>query len=269
MTHPSGPIIDIHCHILPGIDDGARDAVESLEMARIAVRDEIVAVVTTPHHLPRSGLTAVEEAGKRVKDLQERLLWAEIDLRLHPGQEIAIQPDLPQLLQKGEAVPLNGTRYVLVEPPFISYPPYIDDLLFQVQLQGKVPILAHPERCAGIQRDPSILHRLVERGVLAQMNTGSLLGHYGNDAKEAAEVLLGRDLIHILASDAHHATGSRVPQVTEGVNAVAKLIGEERAWAMMTTNPQAVVEGGRIKVPEPLERPARRPGGVFSFIFRR
>ena len=268
MPRLTGPIIDIHCHVLPGIDDGARDMSESLEMARIAVQDEIATIITTPHHLPRSGLSAVEEAARRVNALQDKVDENKLALRLHPGQEIAVQPELPLLLEKKEAVPLNGTRYVLIEPPFIAYPVYMDDLLFQVQLQGRAPIVAHPERCAGIQKEPDILLRLVQRGILAQMNTGSLLGHYGEEAKQTAEVLLRRGLVHLLASDAHHATGPRVPQMTEGVLAAAKLVGEEQAWAMVTTNAQAVVEGRPVRTPELSARTARRTGGVFSFFKR-
>ena len=120
MSEEHAGFVDIHCHILPGVDDGARDVTEAVRMAQLAVGSGIRIIVTTPHHLPRSPLSAVEEAKRRVANLQRHVDDAHLDLTLHPGQENAARSDLTQRLAQQEAVSLNGSRYLLVEPPFLK-----------------------------------------------------------------------------------------------------------------------------------------------------
>lgn len=259
-------VIDIHNHILPGVDDGAKSLAEALAMARIAERDGIQVVVTTPHHFPAEGGPVVQQARTRVAELQANVQGQGLSLALETGQEIMAAPEVPQRLQEGDAVPLAGTRYLLVEPPFTSYPPYVEEVLFQLQLRGYAPILAHPERCAGIQENPEIVERLVERGVLMQVNTGSLLGHYGLESEKTARALLERNLVHVLATDAHNPEGVRVPVISEGVRAAAGIVGEERAWEFVTTAPEAILRGLAVPIPELLPRPARRRGRLFGLF---
>ncbi|MBI4328525.1 MAG: hypothetical protein HY685_01505 [Chloroflexi bacterium] len=259
-------VIDIHNHILPGVDDGAKSMAEALEMARIAERDGIQVIVTTPHHFPAEGGPFVQQARTRVTELQANARAQGLSLVFETGQENMAGPDVPQHLQEGGAVPLAGTRYLLVEPPFTSYPPYVEEMVFQLQLRGYAPILAHPERCASIQADQEIVQRLVERGILMQVNTGSLLGHYGVESEKAARALLERNLVHVLATDAHNPEGVRVPVISEGVKAAAGIVGEERAWEMVTTAPEAVLRGRAVPVLEPSPRSVGRRGRLFGLF---
>ena len=245
--------VDIHCHILPGVDDGARDLEESTAMARTAARGGTRSIIATPHHIPRSPLSAADEAAKRVGQLMRVLEWAEVPVDVHPGQENNAREDLVRRLDEREAVALNGTSYVLVEPPFRTYPDYLDRLLRSLSERGMTPVVAHPERNVRVQQDPGLVAAWVQGGALLQLNTGSLLGSYGERAEQAAVTLLERGLAHVLASDAHSSEGPRVPNMREGFDAAARLVGEDAAWRLARDNPLKVLNGVGMdpRVPEP------------------
>lgn len=270
MSVDTTTFVDIHCHILPGIDDGARDVNESIQMARQAIRAGVGAIVTTPHHLPRSSSTAAEEASERVAGLQHHMNEAGLDLDLHPGQENAIHPDLIQILQDKEALSLNESDYLLVEPPFQSYPAYVEEVLSALQSIGITPVLAHPERNSDIQKSPEIVADLVKRGIIIQVNTGSFLGHYGEAAQESVSVLLRRNAVHVIATDAHSSSGNRVPNMKKGFEAVAREMGEERAWSLTRHNPLAIMEGREVPDTwEVLEKPLKTARRTFGLLLRR
>ena len=212
-------------------------------MARVAEQEGTRAIIATPHHVPRSSRTAVDEVARRTADLQNVLDWGEVPLRVHPGQENNARALSIAQLREREAVALNGTPYVLVEPPFRTYPAFLDGLLAELQESGFWPILAHPERNVIIQQEPDRLRSLVASGMLVQINAGSLLGDYGDRVRESALVLLGLGLVHVMASDAHSAAGRRIPNMRQGFDAVAAVMGEAFAWSLTRDNPLAVVEG--------------------------
>lgn len=198
------PVVDMHCHILPGIDDGARTWADSLAMAQAAVRAGVTHLVATPHYIegtyrnPRATVLAL------VAELRERLAEAGIPLEVFPGAEAHISPDLPARVKAGEVTTLNdGGRYLLVELPYIEVPSWAEDVLFQLQVQGVTPIIAHPERNRGLQKDPGLLYRWVERGALAQVDAASLSGGYGESARRAAGLMLDHRLAQVAGSDAH------------------------------------------------------------------
>ena len=262
LDHRDDPFfVDIHCHILPGVDDGARNREEAAAMARIAERDGTRSIVATPHHIPRSPLTAVDEAAKRVRQLQRVLEWAEVTVEIHPGQEINARENLISRLDHQEAVGLNGTRYVLVEPPFRTYPAFLDRLLETMLQRGFVPVIAHPERNIQVQADPRRIAGLVETGVLVQVNTGSILGSYKEPARKAATALLQEGLVHVLASDAHSDSGPLVPNMRAGFDVVSKAIGEERAWILARDNPLRILNNEPIDASVPEASAEARPTG--------
>ena len=253
MAESQGPpgredhfFVDIHCHILPGVDDGARNLEESAAMARIAARSGTRSIIATPHHIPRSPLSAADEAAKRAKQLMRVFEWAEILIEVHPGQENNARENLIERLDNKEAVPLNGTSYVLVEPPFRTYPDYLDRLLHSLVERGMTPVVAHPERNIQVQQDPGLGIKWVEDGALLQLNTGSVLGSYGGPARDAAVALLAREGAHVLASDAHSNSGRFVPNMREGFDAVAQVIGESAAWRLVRDNPLKILTGVKI-----------------------
>ncbi len=247
---------DVHCHILPGIDDGPEKMEESLDMARMAVADGIRAMVATPHAArvaARGGKDALEQ---RISAFNQELRAQAIELNVLMGVEYLLSMELLQEAQRGAAIGLNGSRYLLVEIDFLQYPAHTDEALFQLQLHGIIPVLAHPERQVNIQERPELLAGLVARGVLSQITGGSVLGHFGKEAQRSVEHLLRSNLVHMLASDGHTASANRPPVMKDAVAAVERLVGEDAAHCMAVANPSAVIGGMPVTLPE--SRPARR-----------
>ncbi len=212
-------------------------------MARIAARDGTRSIIATPHHLPRSPVSAVDEATKRANQLMRVIEWAEIPIEIHPGQENNARQDLIERLDQREAVTLNCTPFVLVEPPFRTSPDYLDELLCSLIERGMTPVIAHPERNVRVQGDPGIATKWVGDGALLQLNTGSFLGSYGDPAMHAAVQLLELGLGHVLASDAHSNSGHFVPNMRAGFDVVASMVGESTAWRLARDNPLKVLNG--------------------------
>lgn len=255
MAHsPAAGLIDLHTHIVPGVDDGAQRLEESLAMARVALADGIAQIVAAPH-VPLAGLTR-EACERRLDGLRLYLTGHQADIKVHLGAEVSLEPDILRWLADGLAWPISATRYVLVELPFFVLPPYTEDVIFRLQVAGYKPILAHPERNASLAARPERLQPLVERGVLVQITTTSLLGGFGAQAKSAAMMFLEQGWVHVLASDAHSAD-HRPPALTEAARAAEKAIGPE-AWRLVTTNPAAILGDGDDVEPAHPAKKARR-----------
>lgn len=264
-------MVDLHCHILPGIDDGARDLEASLDMARRAVDDGIEVIVATPHWPYESESTPAARILELTSDLQDELNQAGIPLRLLPGHECVITPDLPDELASGRALAFgNGkARYALLETPYHHLPYYLRDIVFQIQSRGFASIIAHPERNPIIQNDPEQLLEYVRSGCLVQVTAGSLTGQWGAASKKTGLTLFRRGLAHIISSDAHSAN-SRPPVLSEARKLVADVIGEEVARKAVEDIPRKVIEGQPVYVPDPddVARPTRR-GGLLGRFFGR
>jgi len=256
-------LYDLHNHLLPGLDDGPSLIEESLAMARIAARDGIRVIVATPHLKDVLERSAEDQLTSKLAQLQELIGRERLGIQLKRGMEAVVDPGLPLRLKEGALHSLNGSRYVLVEFPPSLYPPFADDALFQIQLAGYTPIIAHPERHAPVQRNIELLAALVERGMLAQVTAGSYLGSFGRDAKRAAEALLKRNLVHIIASDAHAARGHRTPVLSQAFSAVSKMVGEAKALQMVNDTPKAIVSGQEVKVEPPLAAARKRIFGLW------
>lgn len=205
-------MFDFHCHILPGIDDGASSWEETLAMAAMAAEGGVKNILATPHASPQLTPEAVRQL---TGELNQRLLDKGLGLVVLPGMEAYMDPDLPGKVFKGEITCIAG-KYVLVELPFNSLPMYTDDIIFQLELAGYSVILAHPERNAAVIKNPGLVYEWVSKGVLIQINTGSILGKFGPDVKQTAEVLVRAGLAHFLGSDAH-SDRSRRPNLAEAV----------------------------------------------------
>ena len=249
---------DVHAHVLPGIDDGARTAEEALEMARVAHRDGTRVMLATPHRRDVGERTSLEAVRGLVAELNQQMERHGLELRVALGMENHLDPDLLADVQAGKALCMNGSRYILVELDFFQYPHYTDEVIFQLQIQGLTPVIAHPERQAQLQANPELLVRLAERGVLAQLTAGSLLGSFGRGVQRVARRMVRRRLVQVLASDCHRPNRHRSPVLSAGAAEVARLCGEEVARAMVVDTPRALVEDLPIPPPEPLAAPPRR-----------
>ena len=244
-------MIDLHCHMLPGIDDGAPDLAVALAMARCAAADGITHVACTPHIYPglyentRDGILAAIAAFREV------LTEEGIDLTLVEGADTHLTPDLIHGIRSGRIPTLNGTRYLLFEPPHHVAPPRLEEMVFNLLVAGIVPVLTHPERLSWIDTHYSIFERLVDGGALMQVTAGSLTGRFGPRCKYWAERMLDEGLVHILATDAHHID-KRPPLLGEARDAAARRVGEEESIHLVVTRPQAILDDRPpSELPEP------------------
>ncbi len=233
-------MIDLHCHILPGIDDGAADLSVSLDMARASVADGVTVLACTPHILPGLYPNTGPQICQAVDQLQDALDRNGIALRLVAGADNHITPDFVNGLKSGHLLSLASSRYVLVEPPHHVLPPRLEDMFFGLLSAGYVPILTHPERLSWIKLHYQVIDRLWRRGVWMQITAGSLAGAFGKNAQYWAERLLDEGRVHILATDAHD-TKRRLPNLSLGRERAAARIGEGEAEHLVVTRPRGVL----------------------------
>lgn len=248
-------MIDLHCHLLPEVDDGPATVEDAVAMARMAVQDGVRTIVATPHGAEWSYTGDESETRDRTAALRSELAARGVDLELLTGLEVYLTPDAATLHAQGRIFTLNGSRYILVEFPMQGVPAYAEQTLFDLQIRRLTPVIAHPERNSQIADNPEIVSRMVDRGMLVQVTAASVVGIFGARTRAAAELLLTRGLAHLLASDAH-SIGGRSPVLSGAVRRASKLIGEAAATAMVTTAPAAVLRDAEVASPEP--RPARR-----------
>lgn len=238
--------VDIHCHLLPGVDDGAADWDESLAMARLAVADGIGTVVATPHQLGNSRQNDGRMIRARTAHLQEFLEQNGVPLRVLPGAEIRVEPDLIEAIRAGELLTLSDRgRYVLLELPHEIYLP-LEGLLADLRRAGLTGILAHVERNQGILAQPAVAESLVAAGCLLQVTAASLIGAFGRNVQALAEQLIYRRLAHFIATDAHGAA-SRRPQMRRAYDRVMKLAGYEAAETLCRHHPAALIRDEIIR----------------------
>jgi len=231
-------MIDLHTHILPGLDHGPRDWDEALEMCRIAVADGITTIAVTPH-VSEVFPNSAQRIEAAAVELRQRLGVAAIPLTVVVGGDYHVRPDL----SPSNVLTLGGNgRYFLLEFPYQLLPPRADAFVTTLIGRGLLPIVTHPERTTSLQRGWRRLEPLVKAGALVQVTAGSLLGEFGPAASAAANRFLKQGWVHLLASDAHWAR-ERSPRLAEGRDAAAKVIGEQAARALVESNPEAILQG--------------------------
>lgn len=262
---------DIHCHLLPDVDDGARDWETCIEMARMAVADGIGTIVATPHWPgDDAGSSRSERILGLAVEVQARLKSEGIPLRVLPGHELVILPGVAEALETGEALGLGrsfaeesgeeagATRYALLETPYQPLPFFLRDLIFQVQSRSITPVIAHPERNPTVQEKPETIEQYVEIGCLVQVSAGSILGDFGPTVRRCAQHLLRHGWCHVIASDGHSARG-RPPLLSAARDTAARILGPEAARMAVDDTPAAIVAGRRVN-PAPAVSPSSRPG---------
>lgn len=234
-------MLDLHSHVLAGVDDGAATLSDSLEIARAAVADGITELTATPHvraDFPTSATTM----HRLVDELRELLADEGVPLVLHPGGEIALEHLGSISADELSSFGLGGGRHLLIEFPYVGWPLDVHERLFQLQLAGFVPVIAHPERSAEVKAAPERLAPLVEAGSLVQVTAASLDGRLGRSAQRAALELVQRGLAHVIASDAHTAAIREA-----GMGAAAEAVGGGSLARWLTTDvPRAILTGGQV-----------------------
>ncbi|PAF40411.1 tyrosine protein phosphatase, partial [Terribacillus saccharophilus] len=220
-------MIDIHCHILPGVDDGARTLEDSIEMAKAAAAQGIHTIVATPHHRNNQFDNYREDILTRVDELNRILEEENIEVNILPGQETRIYGDLAEGLSAKEILPVNlDTPYILVELPTSTVPKYTNKLLYDLQVEGYTPVIVHPERNSELLSKPDKLYELVKSGVLTQVTAASLVGKFGKKIRNFSHEIIQSNLTHFIASDAHNVR-SRSFMIVEALNEIEELYGIE------------------------------------------
>jgi len=244
-------VIDLHCHLLPGLDDGPTSMPEAFAMARVAAASGTTTIVATPHIDHRWGVRP-HDLPRRGAALADALREEGIELELRTSGEIAISRLADLSGEELDSLRLGDGRYLLVESPMNPADADFDVLLLKVQERGESIVLAHPERCPLFQRQPERLARCVEAGILCSITAGSLRGDFGERVRRFSLEILGAGLVHDLASDAHDHL-SRTPSLAGAVEAVEDELPGVSAQAEWLTSvaPAAILAGERPPPPPP------------------
>ena len=243
-------MIDLHAHILPGIDDGPRSLEDALEMARLAVAEGITTMVATPHLFRRRSvefheLNRPEDIRQAVERFNEKLVEENIPLIVLPGCEIPLFPEIIKFVDEDRILSINdGGRYISLEMPDSVIPPAMEDIIFQLSSRGLTPIITHPERNLVFYEMPKKLRRFISLGCLAQITARSLTRGFGWRISRFTRKLVREGLVHIMATDAHNVE-NRPPSMGKALKKLSKLVGESRARDMVTTIPERIIRGER------------------------
>jgi protein-tyrosine phosphatase len=242
-------MIDLHSHILPGLDDGAVTMEDSLQMIRQAIDCGIQMICATPHILDQVASAFPQKVNHSFQLLCSRIDQQELSIRLFLGSEIYIRKDMIAL-RKFNFFSLNQTgRYVLFELPLGQFPWGVDQLVYELGLEGVIPIIAHPERSITQKSHLREVEELVRLGALMQINAGSLTGNFGRSIRKVAETLLKRDIAHVVASDAHDSSSRSVQVLPQAYEKTSKLVGREKAERLFKHNPRLILKGeGLVQV---------------------
>lgn len=265
-------MIDLHCHLLPGIDDGAPTLEVALAMARAAVADGIIVSACTPHIYPGLYENNADGIARAIAALQFSLDRQGIALKLVIGADVHIVPDLVDGLKQGRIPTLAGSRYFLFEPPHHVAPPRLEELAFSTLAAGYVPVVTHPERLTWIDAHYEVFRRMAHGGAWMQITAGALTGRFGKRPRYWAERMLDEGLVHIIATDAHHID-KRPPLLAEARDAAARRVGATEAGHLVQTRPRGILDnlapGQLPPMPAATAAAKPQPSGLWHRLFGR
>lgn len=243
-------MIDMHSHILPNIDDGARNIEETFKLIKEAQKVGFQAIVSTSHYMEGYYETDIPEREVWINAIYEKLQEKNININLYLGNEIYLSENMIKLLEEGKASTMNNSSYVLFEMPLNVEPLNLYDIIYEMMQYKLVPILAHPERYTFVQEEPELIYDLIQKGVLMQANYASIIGYYGQKAQMIVKKLFENNMIHFLGSDVHRPNTiySKIPQILEELK---DLIGEQKLEELTTINPRLALNNKRIDIDEP------------------
>lgn len=237
-------VLDIHSHILPEIDDGAKSLDICINMLKLAKEDNVDSIIATPHYYRGYYEKEYNEVLALIEKINSTAEEQDIDIKILPGQEIFLDKHTPKLYKEGIIGGLNNSKYVLMELPMGELPKDALDNIYEVRLQGAVPILAHPERYNYIMEKPSLINDFGNEGCLFQINTGSIKGIFGKKVEKTAEILIKNGICNFIASDAH-SIGNRCPGLNSSLELVKKL--NEQVYNSFYENCDLLLNNKEIK----------------------
>ncbi len=258
-------MIDIHCHILPNVDDGSKSREESLEMAQIAYEEGIRQIINTSHYHTEMDYVTGKRLLEIAAEFNSELERMGIGLRVTVGNELYFNEGLMKSLDDGGFYTLAGSRYVLVEFRPDSIPVDIEEVAYEFRIRGYIPVIAHVERYKQVLKDMRIAEKMIDAGCLLQMNARSLTYRNGGIVAKFCKEAMKRRMIHFVASDAHDSK-VRVPAMSDAYEESKKLAGEYVAREIFISNPQKIINNEDIT---PFEIVPKKRNGFFSNILKK
>ena len=255
-------MIDIHSHILPGVDDGAVTEQDSLAMAKAAVEEGITKIVASPHHKNRTYDNYKDDIRKLVSVLNDLLASEKVPLEILVGQEVRIYGELVEDYEQGDIQTINDSKYILIEFPFDAVPNYAEQLLYDIQRAGLIPVVVHPERNRELIENHQRMYELVRNGALTQVTAASVIGGFGKKIAQFTHQLIEANLTHFIASDAHNTT-TRTFHLREAYESVREQYGVD-TYYMLMENSHLLIDNMNVNRFEPRAiRTRRRLFGLF------
>ena len=258
-------MIDIHNHIIQGVDDGSKNITMSLDMARTYLKNGITKIIATPHYIEKDSLS-LDRNKKALERLRYELKKNDLDLEVYLGNEVYISMDLLKDIEENRVATLNGSRYVLIEFPMREIPIYAESVIYELLIHGYIPIIAHPERYLEIQEDPNILLHFLKKGALAQLNLPSLEGLYGKMVEQTSRILLENRMIQFVGTDSH-SNRRRSPDVSKSLGILKEIVSTREYRQLTEENANNILEDKIFTPPEPIEYKKRKKlFGFFRFM---
>lgn len=254
-------MIDLHCHILPGVDDGASHETESLAMLQAAIEEGITTIVATPHH-NRQYTNEKQTILTKVEELRQLIQANHLSIEVVPGQEVRLYGELLEDYENNKLVTVaDNSRYMLIEFPSSHVPRYAERKLFDMELQGLKPLIVHPERNAEIIQNPDRLYQLVQKGALTQVTASSITGHFGKKIQKFTHQLIEANLVHVIASDAHNTT-SRASLMKQAFVEIEAKYGSDYV-NYFQENAQLILENKAVYPEQPEKVKKKKLLGIF------
>ncbi|MDM8267244.1 tyrosine protein phosphatase [Limosilactobacillus pontis] len=203
-------MVDLHCHLLPGIDDGSKSMEISLCMAREATENGVTHALLTPHHMNGHYVNHKQDVIRRTKEFQEQINAHNIPLTVFPGQEVRINGQLLEALDRDDILFADTAgKYMMLEFPDDDVPHYTNQMIFDLQQRGIIPVIVHPERNTKIMAEPDLIYQLLEKGCLSQITASSYVGTFGKKVENFSRQLIEAGQGYVIASDAHNLPGRK------------------------------------------------------------
>ena len=250
-------MIDIHCHILPNVDDGSESLEESIEMAKIAESEGITRIVNTSHCHFDFKYKKGNELKLELEKFNQVLKEENINIEVLLGNELYYTSDLIERFNELDFFSMNNSKYILMEFSPINFPKNIEDVIYEIKIRGYIPIIAHAERYKQVQEDVNIVLDCIKEGALIQVNASSILGKNGENVEDTSKKLLDNNMVHFVATDAH-SSNRRRPLIKDSYNYILKNYGKEVAEKLFIENPTSVIENRDISILNPTKYEEKR-----------